>query len=128
PVLRLGRPELAATHGVLLALVLLHPTPAGRYPGHVIDTGHRCYLGKNLPLSGPRSVAFVADFVADWKAKWYARYKNALFFRCFSMECHPHTVEVTGSNPVPPIDLRRIGAPGIPYPIPYRPQAGPPKP
>ena len=24
------------------------------------------------------------------------------------LECHPHTVEVTGSNPVPPNDLRQI--------------------
>src|SRR5262245_41951593 len=24
------------------------------------------------------------------------------------LECHPHTVEVAGSNPAPPIDLRRI--------------------
>src|SRR6516225_9529352 len=30
------------------------------------------------------------------------------------LECHPHTVEVTGSNPVPPIDSQRIEGPGIP--------------
>jgi predicted RecB family nuclease len=46
-LLRLRCVELPARHGVLLAPVLLHPPPPVRNPGHVIGSGHRCYLGES---------------------------------------------------------------------------------